>query len=193
MTRVLALLAFFSAPAAAEDLDALFKAQGEATKIDWLLIKAVATVESHLNPRAVNRRDPSFGLMQIHCVADQSGACRNRLDVEGWAGMTRDRLMDPAVNVRIGAQVLAWNIRTFGRMRGIAVYNSWSARLAPRGATTPNQFYVDRVLKTYLALIVASMPKRSEGQIVRSASRSQTGYLPPVIEPSAARDAASNF
>ncbi len=159
--------------------DTLFQAHGAANNVDWRLLRAIAEVESHLNPRAINRRDPSFGLMQVHCVADTSGRCTNRFDVEGWAGMTRERLMDPEINVHIGAQVLAWNIRAFGFERGIAVYNRWDARLTPRGRPFPNQFYVDKVLGRYRALSERMPPAGGVANNTRSASR-----MPQVTPPS---------
>ena len=139
------------APARAGDLDALFQKHGAVQDVDWRLLKAIAQVESHLNPRAVNRRDPSIGLMGVLC-RPAGETCGNRLDVAGWPPARREQLFDPDFNIAIGAQVLGWNLRTYGFARGIAVYNQWRARLTPRERPFPNQFYVDQVLARYRAL-----------------------------------------
>jgi soluble lytic murein transglycosylase-like protein len=135
------------APAAygTDDYDALFQKHGAATGVDWRLLKAVGTAESHLNPRAVNQRDPSIGIMQVRCVDDKKGGCANRLDVLRWPPARREQLYDPDYNIDIGAQILAWNIARFGRARGIAAYNHWGARRTPRSQPFPNQYYVDKV------------------------------------------------
>ena len=41
--------------------------------------------------------------------------------------------------------LLAWNISTFGLLRGIAVYNAWDQRSAPAAGPFKNQAYVDKV------------------------------------------------
>ena len=157
MTRALLalVLTLAAATAAAGDrYDALYREAGAAYGVDWRLVKAVAIVESSENPKAENRRDPSIGLMQLHCAEDAQGRCTNRFDVEGWVGITRERLLDPRTNVRLGTQILAWNLRVFGFERGIAVYNSWAARHTPAGQAIPNQRYVDRVMGVYRKLFV---------------------------------------
>lgn len=151
----------------ADDFDALFQKHGAAQGVDWRLLKAVAQVESHLNPRAVNRRDPSIGLMGVLCrpagatsttapgvvlPPASMQSCGNRLDVAGWPPARREALFDPDFNVLIGAQVLAWNIERFGLRRGVACYNAWSICRDRQREPFSNQFYVDQVLARYHAL-----------------------------------------
>lgn len=93
----------------------------------------------------------------------------------------REQLFGPDYNVAIGAQVLAWNVRTFGLERGIAVYNMWDARLTPRGQPLPNQFYVDKVLARFRGR--AGMPPAGG---VANNTRS-TGRMPQVTPPSGDR------
>jgi hypothetical protein len=138
---------------AGRSFDALFQVHGDRYGVDWRLLRAVAEVESHLNPRAVNRRDPSFGLMQVYCRSGADGVCRNRLDLPEWAGMTRARLMEPETNVRIGAAILASNIRAYGPRRGIACYNAWSVCRDRQKEPFSNAYYLDRVVLTYRRLI----------------------------------------
>lgn len=178
---LIALLLAVAMPAiAGDEYDALYRAHAEAQGLDWRLVKAIAIVESAENPRAENRRDPSVGLMQIHCVENAQGRCTNLFNVEGWAGMTRERLLDPKTNVYIGSQILAWNIRTFGFERGIALYNSWAARTTPAGQKTPNHPYLVKVLRVYqqLRLPPAGGGANNTGSMGREGSRPYSSAVP---------------
>lgn len=133
-------------------LDYLFEKYGQKYGVDPLLLKAVAMVESSLNPNAVRNNPPydvSVGVMQVLCLPGPNGACSNRFNVDGWQGMTHQALMDPETNIAIGAQILAWNLKTFGSPRGIAVYNSWTARHAGVNGPFPNDSYVRKVLYNF--------------------------------------------
>lgn len=155
MNRAFATMLFaisFPTLAGAADYDALFRKHGAAHGVDWRLLKAIATVESHLNPRAENPDGLSAGIMQIHCAPAHGAVCRNRFDLPAWPPTDRVHLYDPDYNVEIGAQILAWNIEHLGLARGIAAYNQWSARRTPRGKLFPNQYYVDKVLYIYRQL-----------------------------------------
>lgn len=131
------------------NLDDIFKSAGAKYGVDWKLIKAIGTVESSLNPNAVNPYDPSVGIMQVLCSGGASGAyCTNNFPaVAGWKGMTWSKLKNPTTNINVGAQIIAWNIKTYGFVKGIAVYNNWSAREQKPPFT--NQAYVDKVLTVY--------------------------------------------
>ena len=151
------------------EFDALFQKHGAAHGVDWRLLKVVCEVESHLNPRAEHPGGLSAGLCQIYCdpqgrgsvargqepvatVPAPAGFCRNRFNLPEWPPPSRARLYDPDYNVSLAAQILGWNLRTYGLTRGVAVYNQWSARRTPAGQPFPNQFYVDRVLRRYRVL-----------------------------------------
>lgn len=136
----------------ADGFDALFQKHGAIHGVDWRLLKATCEVESHLNPRAEHPGGLSAGLCQIYCRDDGAGSCRNRFDIAGWPPASREQLYEPDYNVSLAAQILGWNIRTYGLHRGVAVYNQWSARRTPKGKPFPNQFYVDRVLRRYREL-----------------------------------------
>lgn len=153
-TLLLAWLLAASPAAAGDDYDALFMQHGERAGVDWRLLKAVALVESHLNPRAENPDGLSAGIMQIHCSPARGATCRNRFDLAAWPPATREQLYEPDYNIGLGADILAWNLRRYGLARGIAAYNQWSARKTPRGEPFPNQYYVDKVLNTYRVLQV---------------------------------------
>jgi hypothetical protein len=128
-------------------IDDLLKKWGAAYGVEWRLLKAVAVTESRLNPNAVNSADnESIGLMQVLCRPDGLGGCSNKLNVDGWSEATRKKLFDPRFNIRIGAQILAWNIRTYGLPKAIAVYNRWAERMSLVAGPFENQSYVDAVL-----------------------------------------------
>jgi soluble lytic murein transglycosylase-like protein len=115
--------------------------------VDWQLLKALAQVESDENPVAKNPADPSYGLMQV--------LYPQHLNVENWPPENESQLYDPDYNVSIGAQIIKWNVQSFGLEKGIAVYNMWGARHSPDNGPFPNQSYVDKV-KGKLAVIKGS-------------------------------------
>ncbi len=147
-----ALSAKKSAPAvapgaAAGPFDSLYQRYGARYGVDWRLVKAHALVENApQDVNAVNEDDDeSIGLMQVLCQPDGAGGCRNRFDIDGWDGITRAALFDPDTNIKMGAQILAWNVKTYGLPKGVAVYNAWDQRNAPAAGPFKNQYYVDRV------------------------------------------------
>ena len=134
-------------------LDDLYRQYGSAFGVDWRLVKAIAQRESGENPAAVNERDnESIGVMQVLCRPDGRGGCSNRLNVDGWPDTTREKLLDADWNIYIGAQILAWNIATFGVAKGIAVYNAWDQHTAPTAGPFKNQAYVNDVISKARAL-----------------------------------------
>ena len=136
-----------------ETMDAIFQRNARAFGVDWRLVKAIAIVESSLNPAAVNAADrESVGLMQVLCQPDGKGGCRNRFPaVVGWSGATREKLLQPDFNVYIGAQIIATNLRDYGSIpKAVAVYNAWDQRNAPRAGPFKNQRYVDKVIGEFV-------------------------------------------
>ena len=133
---------------------ALYQEIGARRGVDPDLLRALAIVESSERADAVRWNPPndiSVGLMQVLCIPDENGVCKNRLNVEGWP-TTFDALKNPLVNLDIAAQIIAWNLNTFGFPKGIAVYNSWGAKDDPANGPFRNQRYVDKVLKHLRAL-----------------------------------------
>lgn len=148
-------IGFETASVAATPLDFIFTKYGTLYNVDPRLLKALAMVESSMNPNAVRNNPPhdvSMGLMQILCLPDGKGGCTNKFNIDGWKGVTAQALLSPDLNVKLGAQIIAWNIRTFGYKRGIAVYNNWSARNSPADGPFPNQGYVNKVLSNVAKL-----------------------------------------
>jgi soluble lytic murein transglycosylase-like protein len=126
------------------DFDPLYKKYASQYGLDWKLLKAIAQVESNENPLAKNPADPSYGLMQL--------LYPQKLNVDNWPPENVSMLYDPDYSVSIAAQILSWNIASFGKWRGVAVYNSWGARLDPERGPFRNQGYVDKVQGKYAAL-----------------------------------------
>ena len=134
------------------NLDEIYKIVGEEFTVDWRLIKALAIVESSERPGVKNAADPSFGLMQILCQPDGNGGCSNTFNIEGWPPRSSDELFDPLYNVRLGTQIIKWNVETFGFKQGIAVYNNWGARNDSYDGPFRNQGYVNKVLSEFRKL-----------------------------------------
>jgi hypothetical protein len=119
--------------------------------LDWRLMAAHIKVESDFNALAVNKNDPSYGLGQIYCTADDKNSpCTNKFPaVEGFNSYTPNDLLDAATNLYIMAQIMASNISAYGLPKAIAVYNDWSAHTSPETGPFPNQDYVNKVQTTY--------------------------------------------
>ena len=131
-------------------LDDIYKKYASQYGLDWRLLKAMAMVESGENPQAINPSDPSYGLMQIVCTgAAGDQHCTNNFNILGWDRSSPNALLDPDYNVSLAAQILDWNIATYGLWQGVAVYNNWSARNDPIDGPYRNQGYVDKVRAAY--------------------------------------------
>ena len=145
----------------APSIDDLLRKWGAAYGVEWRLLKAVAVTESRLNPNAVNAADnESIGLMQVLCRPDGLGGCSNKFNVDGWSEATRKKLFDPHFNIRIGAQIIAWNIRAYGLPKAIAVYNRWAERTALVAGPFENQSYVNAVLHNDTRIWLQVLPNR---------------------------------
>lgn len=132
----------------------LFREIGTRRGVDPDLLHAIAMVESSLRVDAVRWNPPhdvSVGLMQILCTPPDGAAqgadfsCTNRFNIDPWPVRFND-LKTPALNIDLGAQILSWNLRSFGFPRGVAVYNMWAMRHAAIDGPFENQAYVDKVL-----------------------------------------------
>lgn len=136
-------------------LRSLYERYGAQHGVDPDLLQALAIVESSERADAVRWNPPndvSVGLMQILASPPpgtergQDYMAQNRFNIAPWP-VTFEALKNPELNVNLGAQILAWNLRTFGFPRGVAVYNMYSMRHANLNGPFENQVYVDRVLR----------------------------------------------
>ena len=108
------------------------------------LLRSIAIVESGENENSYNPNDPSYGLMQILWTG------KNQLYVSGWPPQNTEELYVPSYNVKIGSQILDWNIKTYGFFRGIVSYNNWSGRSG--NVPLKSYEYFLKVFTTYLRL-----------------------------------------
>lgn len=154
---VITLTSATKKPIPQSSLEQLFRRIGEEKFVDWRLLMAHAKTESSLNPNAVNLEKPdtqdgSYGLMQIYVVWGKNGRPINRLNLPEWNNITEEKLLDPELNVRLGAGIIKENVDRYGMPRAIAVYNRYAERLQPQYGPFVNQKYVNRVLTFYKQL-----------------------------------------
>jgi len=132
------LLMLFAREASSADMKQILRHAAAAAEIPPSLLIGVCITESKLNPKAFNKRDPSYGLCQImHPTAQQMG----------FAGKASD-LFDPAINAKYAAKYLQWQLRRYSGswIAAIAAYNAGSLLRDFRGQIV-NIRYVDKVIK----------------------------------------------
>jgi hypothetical protein len=113
--------------------DDLFKAHGERTGVPWQLIKAVVKLEFELNPQSEKT---------IHKEGTQASNLRK---ADGGRGV----LFEPNRNIRMGVDILHWNLKLYGFLKGIATYNLWQESSSPAKGPFKNQNYVDMVISQF--------------------------------------------
>jgi len=133
---VLALLALIM-----KSVDAVFTGKPASNTFDPLFVrhsknpkiaKAVAMVESDLNPSAIGDAGKAFGLMQIWYPTAQG---------HGYEGVPYG-LLEPEVNIFYASKELDHLIETYGTYKGIMGYNIGETQLR-KGAI--KQEYFDKV------------------------------------------------
>ncbi|MDD5053083.1 MAG: lytic transglycosylase domain-containing protein [Sulfuricurvum sp.] len=119
--------------AEAAPFERYFEEAGRDFGIDPSLLKRIATIESSLDPNAINHNKngtSDIGLMQINTI---------HLRRLSKVGVTRESLLDPQVNIYVGALLLSSHIRKRGyNLDAIGCYhsanpvykNQWLKRLA---------------------------------------------------------------
>lgn len=99
--------------------DQIFERAGGDFGIDSILLKRIATIESSMNPRAINKNTNGtidIGLMQINSM---------HLSRLSRIGVTKESLMDPEVNIYVAALLLSSHIRKRGyNLDAIGRYHS---------------------------------------------------------------------
>ncbi|MCX6075083.1 MAG: lytic transglycosylase domain-containing protein [Campylobacterales bacterium] len=111
----------------------IFEKAGHDFGIEPSLLARIATIESSMNPRAINQNTNGtvdIGLMQINSM---------HLKRLSAIGVTKQALLDPEVNIYVGALLLSSHIRKRGyNLSAIGCYhsanpvfkNQWLKRLA---------------------------------------------------------------
>lgn len=107
----------------------------------WLLY-SIATQESGLNPRALNRNaDGTFdiGMMQVNT---------KHLPLLATYGIQLEDLWDPCTNIHAGAWVLAHGVKVFGaNWNAVGAYNAGTKKSKERDALRAK--YANRVHGIY--------------------------------------------
>jgi hypothetical protein len=136
--------------------DPIFERAGRDFGIEPSLLKRIATIESSLNPRAINLNKNGtvdIGLMQINSI---------HLRRLAKIGITQESLKDPEVNIYVAALLLGSHIRKKGyNLDAIGCYHS------------ANSLYKSQWLKR---LAMAQIP--SKKGIVSADSKSSIGDDP---------------
>jgi len=137
------------------------------------VLKAIAKVEGNFNPKAVRKpfiagnKDGSYdvGLVQIN------SSHFSRLERE--FGISEKHLYDGCTNLKVGAWILADNIRRLGwNWNAIGAYNAGCARISKELCT--------KLRLTYANKVYAALQKLDSGAIVTTlASPAQTSYGNP--------------
>ena len=146
----------------------LLRAAAEKHGVDEELLKAVITVESGFNAKAVSPRG-AIGLMQITPVtADRyATAAERRTPAE-------TRLLDAQVNVHTGARMLADLIRRHGGIDiALAAWNAGEGAVRRHGGRLPDiaetRAHVQLVLELYWALLQERQARRATGMTLQPA------------------------
>jgi len=132
----------------------------QATGVDEELLKAVITVESNYNPRAVSPRG-AVGLMQLTPVtADRYGTREERQTPAAR------RLLDARTNIFTGARMLADLTRRYGGIDiALAAWNAGEGTVRKAGGQMPDiaetEAHVHMVLELYWALLQRKMPRHA--------------------------------
>ena len=160
------------------DVKALQPVLDEAAKttgVDEELLKAVITVESNYNARAVSPRG-AVGLMQLTPVtADRYGTREERLRPAA------QRMLDARTNVITGARMLADLTRRYGGIDiALAAWNAGEGTVRRAGGQMPDiaetEAHVHMVLELYWALLQRKLPHQAHGVEVVSCTAAVCGH-----------------
>jgi len=155
-------------------LQPLLDEASKTTGVDEELLKAVITVESNYNPRAVSPRG-AVGLMQLTPdTADRYGTREER------QVPAPQRMLDARTNILTGARMLADLTRRYGGIDiALAAWNAGEGTVRKAGGQMPDiaetEAHVHMVLELYWALLQRKLPHRAHGVEVVSCEPSVCG------------------
>lgn len=154
MRHILVGIILTIASLSASSFDSIFERAGKDFGIEAALLKRIATIESSMNPRAVNLNKNGtvdIGLMQINTI---------HLRRLSKIGVTKESLKDPEVNIYVAALLLSSHIRKRGyNLDAIGCYHSanpvyksqWLKRLSmaqiPSGGAASNSIVKNESLQ----------------------------------------------
>ena len=156
-------------------LQPLLDEAAKTTGVDEELLKAVITVESSYNARAVSPRG-AVGLMQLTPVtADRYGTAQERQTPAAR------RMLDARTNILTGARMLADLTRRYGGIDiALAAWNAGEGTVRRAGGRMPDiaetEAHVHMVLELYWALLQRKMPQHAHGVEVVSCATAVCGH-----------------
>ena len=149
----------------------LLNEAAKTTGVDEELLKAVITVESGFNARAVSHAG-AVGLMQLTPVtADRYGTKQER------QRPATERMLDARTNVLTGARMLADLTRRYGGIDiALAAWNAGEGTVRKAGGRMPDiaetEAHVHMVLELYWALLQRRLPHDVHAFTLDSGQRS---------------------
>ena len=134
----------------------------KATGVDEELLKAVITVESGYNARALSPRG-ALGLMQLTPVTADRYATREERQTPA-----AERMLDARTNILTGARRLADLTRRYGGIDiALAAWNAGEGTVRKAGGRMPEiaetEAHVHMVLELYWALLQRKLPRHAHG------------------------------
>jgi hypothetical protein len=149
-------------------LGPLLREAAQTHGVDEELLKAVITVESGFNARAVSPRG-ALGLMQIMPVSADRYATPAELKQPAAT-----RLLDARTNVHTGARMLADLIRRYGGVDvALAAWNAGEGAVRRHGGKLPpideTRAHVQLVLELYWALLQDRQSRKATGMRLQPA------------------------
>jgi hypothetical protein len=132
----------------------------KATGVDQALLKAVITVESNYNARAVSPRG-ALGLMQL--TPDTADRYATKAERQRPAA---ERMLDARTNILTGARMLADLTRRYGGIDvALAAWNAGEGTVRRAGGRMPaiaeTEAHVHMVLELYWALLQRELPSKA--------------------------------
>lgn len=138
----------------------LLREAARESGVDIELLKAIITVESGFNAKAVSPRG-AIGLMQI--TPETADRYASPAELKRPAA---ERLLEPRINVRTGARMLADLTRRYGSIDiALAAWNAGEGTVRRAGGKMPpiaeTRAHVHLVLELYWALLQNSQSRRA--------------------------------
>lgn len=185
---IAALLAILplTASAGPAPWEACFIAAGQRYGINPLLLRAIARQESSMRPEAVGRNTNGtrdLGVMQINT---------SWLPRLARAGITERHLMDPCVNIHVGAWVLANAVKDHGMSwKAVGVYHSPTPWRQQQYAQKVQRHLLREIRDAAYRPSVMPAPQAAQGGSVAPVATAQTQAQAPAARPVSAWEAGT--
>jgi len=118
-------------------------------QVDPKLIASIIKIESNFRADSIGDNGTSYGLMQVNCSENLTGAI-STARVVGFRGACLD-LLDPATGIDIGTAYLAKQLNRYGA-DGVVAYNTGHPYHSDGSLKTGTNNYAQRVMEFYRSL-----------------------------------------